>query len=141
MPRSRFCRSIASDRISTRRSGSSRNGPVNASVKTPDGMNPLLVVTVFSTIPFGGRMPTSFRAFLSLERRQAAEISLDEWLHSRHIEAADKHEREVARVRETVLVERQRLFDINLADHLGGEPASAHVILGKRVLHHTLVDL
>ena len=81
------------------------------------------------------------RAFLSIERRQAAEISLDEWLQSRHIEAADEHEREVARVREAVLVERQRLFDINLADHLGREPAGAHVVLGKRVLHHTLVDL
>ena len=51
--------------------------------------------------------------FLSVDRRQAAQIPLDERLHRRQIEAADKNEREVAGVGKAVLVERHRLVEVH----------------------------
>src|SRR6185369_6015073 len=55
----------------------------------------------------------------SFERRKRAKITLDERLHRRLVKTADKVEREVTRIRETILVERQRLVEIPLVNGCG----------------------
>ena len=52
-------------------------------------------------------------------RRQAGDVGFDERLDGLRREAADEDEREVARVGEARLVERQRLLEIPLV-HRGG---------------------
>jgi len=56
--------------------------------------------------------------FLPVEGRQAGKIPLDERFDRREVEAADKDEREVAGIAETLLVEAQRLIEIHLSDQL-----------------------
>ena len=101
-------------RIATRCVWSYSNGPVNTIAAWLFGSMPFS--TCFSTTPVGGRTPTSFHVSLRRSGRQAAEIPLDQRLHRRQIEAADEDEREVARVGEAVLVERQRLVEVPLVD-------------------------
>ena len=74
-------------------------------------------------------MPTSRPASLPMKRGQAAQVLLDERLDRREIEAADENEREIARVREAVLVERQRLVQVHLRDLIRRHRPRAQVIL------------
>ena len=90
--------------------------------------------TRFSMTPVAGSTPTSFHVSLRCVDGQRAEIPLDERLHRRQIEAADEDEREVARIGEAILVERERLVEIHLIDHLRRHHARARVVLGQRRL-------
>ena len=87
-------------------------------------------------------MPTSRAVFLPVDRRQAADVPLDERLDRREIEAADEDEREVTRVRKAVLVERQRLGQIHPIDERRSERPRPHVVLregrGERSLERGL---
>ena len=66
-----------------------------------------------------------------MERRQAGQITFDQRLHGREIEAPDEDEREVARIGEAVFVEGERFVEIHLIDARGGHRLRSEMVLAQ----------
>jgi hypothetical protein len=66
---------------------------------------------------------------LPMNGGQRAQISLDERLHRRQIKTSDEDECEVARIGETVLVEREGLFQIPFVYSSSGRQTPSQMIL------------
>ena len=104
-------------RIARRCTSSYSNGPVKHDRDLALRLDPLLD----RLLDDAGRRSHAdvLPRLLPADRRQGAEIALDQRLHRRQVEAADEDEREVAGVGEPVLVERQRLVEVPLVDAAG----------------------
>ena len=76
-------------------------------------------------------MPTSFDHLVPAQRRQAAQVLLDQRPHGREVEAADEDEEEVARIRKAVLVERQRPGEVHPIDAGRRQRLRAQMVLAQ----------
>ena len=96
----------------------------------------LLGSTPLDDLPFddaGRRANTAVdRGFDAVKRRQTGQVALDQRLHGLHVEAPDEHEREVAGVGESVLVERHRSVEIHLIDRCGRQRTRPRMVLRQR---------
>ncbi len=78
--------------------------------------------------------------FVRVRRRQAGDVGLDERLDRLEREAADEDEREVARVGEPRLVERQRLLEVPLVDRRRRFGLAPRVVLAERGVDRLVED-